>query len=93
MNQEKLLLQFSSLPPAAQKLVLDFIAFVQKSYQQIQLETPQEKGDIQKEMKVWFEEVRKEHPFAKMSKEDVLIELRKTREKVYDELYGDRHAG
>ncbi|MDM8529036.1 hypothetical protein QUF58_12625 [Anaerolineales bacterium HSG24] len=93
MNQEKLWLEFSSLPPHAQKMVLEFIAFVQKCYNQIQLESPQEKRDVQNEMKVWFEEVRKEHPFAKMSKEDVLIELRKTREEVYGELYGDRHTG
>jgi hypothetical protein len=32
------------------------------------------------------------HPFAKMSREEILIQLRQTREKVYDELYGDRHA-
>ncbi|MDM8520207.1 hypothetical protein QUF64_09175 [Anaerolineales bacterium HSG6] len=93
MNQEKLWLEFSSLPPHAQKMVLEFIAFVRKCYNQMQLETPPETGDVQNEMKVWFDEVRKEHPFAKMSKEDVLIELRKTREEVYDELYGDRHAG
>ena len=93
MNQEKLWLQFSSLPPAAQKLVLEFIAFVQKYYNQAQLEAPPEPPDIQKEIKIWFEEVREEHPFAKMSKEDILLELRKTREEVYDEFYRDRHVG
>ncbi len=36
-------------------------------------------------MKRWFEEVRKEHPFAKMTKEEVLIQLRKTREEMWDE--------
>jgi len=92
MNQEKLWLEFSSLPPSAQKLVLEFITFMQKCYNQIQLESTQQKHDLQNEMKIWFEEVRKEHPFANMSKEDVLVELRKTREEVYDELYGNRHA-
>jgi hypothetical protein len=92
MNQEKLWLEFSSLPPHGQKLVLEFIAFVQKCSYQIPVEVPQEKRDRQNEMKMWFEEVRKEHPFAHMSKEDILIALRKTREEVYDELYGDRHA-
>ena len=51
-----------------------------------------EPQDIQEEMKLWFEEVRQEHPFTKMTKEEILVELRKTREKVYDELYSDRHA-
>ncbi len=35
---------------------------------------------------------QKTHPFAKMSQEEILVQLRQTREKVYDELYGDRHA-
>ena len=39
MNQEKLWLEFSSLPPHAQKMVLEFIAFIQKCYNQIQLGT------------------------------------------------------
>ena len=92
MNQEKLWHEFSSLHPSAQKLVLDFIAFVRKGSKQLSLETSPKKQDVQKEMKAWFEEVRKEHPFAKMSKEEILMELRKTREEVYDELYGDRHV-
>ena len=39
MNQEKLWLDFSSLPPPAQKLVLEFIAFMQRCYNQLQSET------------------------------------------------------
>ena len=39
MNQEKLWLEFSTLPPHAQKVVLEFIAFMQKCYNQIQLGT------------------------------------------------------
>jgi hypothetical protein len=93
MNQEKLWLEYSTLPPSAQKLVIEFIAFVQKCYSQVRLENSPKTQDVQNEMKLWFEEVRKEHPFAQMSKEDILVELRKTREEVYDELYGDRHAG
>lgn len=93
MTQEELWLEFSSLPPSAQKLVIKFMAFVQKCYTQARQEPPAEKRDVQTEMKAWFEEVRKEHPFAKMNKEEVLVELRRTREEVYDELYGNRHAG
>ena len=73
--------------------MLEFIAFIQKYYTQKQVTSSPETGDIQIEMKIWFEEVRQEHPFAKMSKEDILSELRKTREEVYDEFYGERHAG
>jgi len=36
-----------------------------------------------------FQEI---HPFAKMSREEILVKLRQTRENVYDESYGDRHA-
>jgi len=39
MNQEKLWLEFSTLPPHAQKVVLEFITFMQKCYNQIQLST------------------------------------------------------
>ncbi len=52
-----------------------------------------EPHDSQEEMKRWMDDLRQRHPFAKMSKEEVLKQLRKTREEVYDELYGDRHAG
>lgn len=41
--------------------------------------------DLQEEMKRWFEEVRRNHPFAKMTKEEVLVQLRKTREEMWDE--------
>lgn len=92
MNQEQLWLEFSSLPPSAQNLVIEFIDLVRKGSKQPSLATPTRAGDAQNEMKAWFEEIRKEHPFAKMSKEDILAELRKTREDVYNELYGDRHA-
>ena len=37
-------------------------------------------------------DLQQNHPFAKMSKEEILAQLRKTREEVYDELYGYRHA-
>ncbi|MDM8520206.1 hypothetical protein QUF64_09170 [Anaerolineales bacterium HSG6] len=44
--------------------------------------------DWKKEMKAWREEM-KNHPFAKMSKEEILAELRKTRERIAEEDYGD----
>lgn len=40
MNQETLWLEFSTLPPSAQKLVVEFMDFVQKCYNQIQFSTP-----------------------------------------------------
>ena len=51
-----------------------------------------ETQDAQEEMKLWLEEIRQEHPFRKMKKEEILVEIRKNREEVYDELYSDRHA-
>lgn len=48
--------------------------------------------DWQERMNNFMDKLQENHPLAKMSQEDILIELRKTREKVYDELYGDRHA-
>ncbi|MDM8520209.1 hypothetical protein QUF64_09185 [Anaerolineales bacterium HSG6] len=47
--------------------------------------------DWKKEMKAWRQEMKK-HPFAKMSKEEILAKLRQTREEVYEEVYGHRHA-
>ncbi|OQY42405.1 MAG: hypothetical protein B6242_16225 [Anaerolineaceae bacterium 4572_78] len=44
--------------------------------------------DLQEEMKRWFAEVRKDHPFANMSEDEIIQELRKTREIVWEE----RHA-
>jgi hypothetical protein len=34
MNQEKIWLEFSALPPQAQRLVVEFIAFLKKYYAQ-----------------------------------------------------------
>jgi len=48
--------------------------------------------DFQKEMKRWMDDIRERHPYAKMSKEEVLEQLRQTREVVYDELYGDDYG-
>ena len=36
MTQEKLWIQFSTLPPQAQQLVIEFIAFMQRCYNQLQ---------------------------------------------------------
>ena len=46
--------------------------------------------DWGKEMDAWRKEMQN-HPFAKMSKEEILAKLRQTREEVYDEVYG--HLG
>ena len=37
----------------------------------------------------WFAEVRQTHDFASMSREEILEVLRRTREEVARELYGD----
>ncbi|OQY44370.1 MAG: hypothetical protein B6242_12810 [Anaerolineaceae bacterium 4572_78] len=47
--------------------------------------------DWKKEMNAWRLEMQ-DHPFAKMSKEEILAKLRQTREEVYEEVYGHRHA-
>lgn len=66
----------SGLPPLAK------IAFVVIDH---------EPFDWKKEMDAWRQEM-KEHPFAKMRKEEILAKLRQTREEVYEEVYGNRHA-
>ncbi len=48
--------------------------------------------DWQERMKKLMQDISENHPFAKMSREEILKRLRQTREEVYDELYGDRHA-
>ena len=49
-------------------------------------------SDWQERMQNLMEDISENHPFAQMSREDILDRLRQTREEVYDELYGDRHA-
>lgn len=51
-----------------------------------------ELSDWQERLNNFMDKLQESHPFANMRQEDILINLRKTREKVYDELYGDRHA-
>ncbi len=46
--------------------------------------------DWQKELAALRAEM-KNHPFAKMSREEILAKLRQTREEVYEEVYGHRH--
>jgi hypothetical protein len=48
-----------------------------------------EPSDLQEEMASWFAEVRARHPFATMTKDEILKVLRKTREEVWQE----RHEG
>jgi acyl-CoA hydrolase len=48
-----------------------------------------EPHDFQEEMKRWMDDLRQRHPFAKMSKEEILVELRKTRERIAEEDYGN----
>ncbi|OQY47399.1 MAG: hypothetical protein B6242_05140 [Anaerolineaceae bacterium 4572_78] len=48
-------------------------------------------SDFQELMKQWMYDIRQRHPFAKMSKDEIMNHLRQTREVVYDELYGNRY--
>ena len=47
--------------------------------------------DWQETMQQWIEEM-KGHPFAKMSKREILERLQQSREKIYQEDYEHRHA-
>ena len=70
----------SGLPPLAQVVIVV-----------IDPEPAPDPFDWKKEMDAWMLEMQ-DHPFAKMSREEVLAKLRQTREDVYDEVYGHRHA-
>lgn len=48
--------------------------------------------DWQEEMELWMQDIRQRHPFAKMSKAEIMERLRETREQVYEEDYGHRYA-
>ena len=48
-----------------------------------------EGADLPEEMRGWLIDIRARHPFATMSKEEILKTLRRTRETVWAE----RHAG
>ncbi|MCP4104172.1 MAG: hypothetical protein GY749_01320 [Desulfobacteraceae bacterium] len=50
-----------------------------------------EQTDLQAEMKQWFDDIRKYHPFAKMSKNEILESLRITRETVWNERHESQH--
>ena len=47
--------------------------------------------DWQKIMQQWIDEM-KHHPFATMSKQEILEHLRQSREKIYEEDYRHRYA-
>jgi len=47
--------------------------------------------DWQETMRQWITEMKR-HPFAQMSKQEILERLRQSREKIYDEDYGHKHA-
>jgi len=49
-------------------------------------------SERQKFLRDFTRDFSQNHPFAKMSREEVLERLRQTREEVYDELYGNRYA-
>ncbi|OQY48862.1 MAG: hypothetical protein B6242_00895 [Anaerolineaceae bacterium 4572_78] len=47
--------------------------------------------DLQEIVQQWITKM-KEHPFSQMSREGILEQLRQSREKIYEEDYGYRHA-
>jgi hypothetical protein len=47
--------------------------------------------DWQETMRQWIAEM-KHHPFARMDRQEILKCLRQSREKIYEEDYGHRHA-
>lgn len=53
-------------------------------------ENNQTKNSLQAEWEPLRHSLRN-HPFARMSREEILDKLRQTREEVYDELYGDMY--
>ena len=55
--------------------------------QEIEVVVVERKG-LSEEMQSWFQDIRSRHPFAQMSKDEILKALRKTRETVWAE----RHA-
>jgi DNA integrity scanning protein DisA with diadenylate cyclase activity len=64
----------SGLPPLAQVVVVVIQPDV---------------SDWQERMQKLMQDVSENHPFAKMSKEEILVELRKTRERIAEEEYGN----
>ena len=48
-----------------------------------------ERSELPEEIQSWLSDIRARHPFAKMSKQEILEALRRTRETVWTE----RHAG
>jgi hypothetical protein len=48
-----------------------------------------ERAELSEEMQSWLGDIRARHPFAKMSKQEILEVLRRTRETAWAE----RHAG
>jgi len=48
-----------------------------------------ERTGLPEEIQHWLSDIRDRHPFAKMSKDEILKALRRTRETVW----GERHAG
>jgi len=84
------------LPLEGLKLLAEFVAFLRAKFKipqpiVTQLEQP-EPFDWQQRMEAFIQDVSANHPFAKISREYLLARLRQTREEVYNEDYGYRHA-
>lgn len=97
MNQEQLWREFSALSPPAQSLILELITTIKQCSDSANIPTklPDNASSfdsLQQEMQAWFAEVRATHPLAQKSKAEIFNELRKTRDVVYGDLYGNRHS-
>lgn len=57
-------------------------------HQEVEIVIVEPKSLSDEEMRSWLQDIRSRHPFAQMSKDQVLTELRRTREIVWSE----RHA-
>ncbi len=81
------------LPLEGLKLLAEFVAFLQAKFKLPHpIITQSEPSHWEEELNEWTNSLKQRHPFAKMSKEEVLAKLRQTREEVYHEVYGDRYG-
>lgn len=56
--------------------------------QEVEIVVVERKG-LSEEMQSWFQDIRTHHPFAQMSKDDILKAIRRTRETVWTERHAD----
>jgi len=97
MNQEQRWSEFSTLSPQAQTLVLELITTIKQCSGSDNIHTKlpdnvKSFDSLQQEMQNWFAEVRAAHSLDQQRKAEIFSVLPKTRDNVYGDLYGNRHA-